>query len=951
MRGIPGRVVGALAMILLMTPLAWAQGGGASSTGTIQGRVVDAQGGVLPGVTVTATSPSMMGVQTQVTSDSGNYRFPAVPPGVYTVTFELPGFSSVKREGISIALGFTATLNIELNVASLQETVTVTGETPLIDTSATRVQQNYKLEDLQSLPGARDMWSLLSVTPAVQMTRTDVGGNRAGTQTGYTAYGFTGQTRVLVEGINTTEGTGGAGFYFDFGSFEEVFLGTAGQGAEMPHPGVQSQFLGKSGGNSFQGQIYADVTRNALQGSNISDDQIATGLREGSNEMSTYRDLNVNLGGPIKRDRVWWYFSYRDQKNEIEQPSFRFDKLFETRLWNPSGKVTYQASQNHKLIGYYQWGQKIQPNRTFSTTFFFEDVNSTRNQDSGSWVYKGEWNGTLSNKLYVEARYGEFGYYFPLVGYGDEPWREDSDTRIATGGDQRQQLDRQRRQLTGAATYFVDRALGGSHSVKVGGELNLETGFEGYESLRPGNVRHYFINGVSRQVDIAFPTASCEVGSLGARECLLAISKLDHQNAFISDTWTRGRLTLNLGLRWDRYKSHVPDQQQLASTTAGFSVPEIDYPAQTFFVWNSVVPRVGGTYDLTGNGKTVVKVSYGFFRHNPGITPADDANPNQPSKFIRYQWNDRNGDRLFQFGEHGNVLQDNLTGGQIVDPDIRQPRTHEVSAFVEHQLMESLGVRVGYVDKRSSDLFQLYSYLRPPDLYTQPFTFLDLGEDGIRDTADDRQLSLLGIPSALVNAENAQRRVQNTIADGRYQTIEASLNKRMSNRWSVGFGFGYTWTAEFQDQYRGNTVSPGAGDAPNTPNDTSYHEFTTFGFNAFSSLEGPWGLRFSPVLRFTQGSPWGRTVTVNSTAPLFSGTILVEPLGTRRMDDIVLLDLKTEKSIPLGGSRRLNAFIDLFNMFNSNAADTISFATGSTFGDPTNIIGPFTARIGARLEW
>ncbi len=943
----------ALALVLTTTSLVRAQGGGASSTGTIQGRVTDAQTAVLPGVTVTATSPSMMGVQAQVTSETGNYRFPAVPPGVYTLTFELPGFSTVKREGINIALGFTANINVELGVASLQETVTVTGESPVIDTSATRVQQNYKLEQLEQLPGARDMWALLAITPAVQMTRTDVGGNRAGTQTGYTAYGFNGQTRVLVEGINTTEGTGGAGFYFDFGSFEEVFLGTAGQGAEMPHPGVQSQFLGKSGGNNFQGQIYADVTRNALQGSNISDEQLATGLREGSNEMATYRDLNVNVGGPIKRDRLWWYFSYRDQKNEIDQPSFRFDQLFATRLWNPSGKATYQMTQNHKLIGYYQWGQKIQPNRTFSASYFFESPDSTRNQDSGSWIYKGEWNGTMSDKLYVEARYGEFGYYFPLVGYSNEPWREDSDTRVATGGDQQQQLDRQRKQFTGAATYFADSFLGGSHSVKFGGELNLETGFEGYESLRPGNVRHYFINGVSRQVDIAFPTASCAVGSLGARDCLLSISKLGHVNTFVSDQWSLGRLTLNLGLRWDHYKSHIPEQQQVASETAGFTVPAITYPAQTFFTWDSVVPRIGGVYDLFGTGRTVVKVNYGFFRHNPGITPADDANPNQASKFIRYQWNDRNGDRLFQFGEHGNVLQNNLTGGQIVDPAIRQPKTHEVSAFLEHQLRDSLGVRVGYVDKRSSDLFQLYSYLRPPTLYTDPFTFLDTGIDGASGTSDDQTLTLLGIPRSLVTDDNAQRRVQNTDAIGRYKTIEASLSKRMSARWSVGVGAGYTWTAEHQDMYRGNTVSPGGGDAPNTPNDTSYHEFTSFGFNAYGNVQGPWGVNFSPVLRYTQGTPYGRTVTVNSSSsqPLFSGTILVEPVGTRRMDDIVLLDLKTEKTLSLGGSRRLRAFIDLYNLFNSNAADTISFATGSTFNDPTNIIGPVTARLGARFEW
>jgi hypothetical protein len=180
-----------------------------------------------------------------VTSETGNYRFPAVPPGVYTISYELTGFNTVRREGIQISLGFTANVNVELALATLQETVTVTGQSPIIDTSTTRVVQNFKLDQLQSIPNGRDMWSLLAVSPGVQMTRIDVGGNRAGTQTGYSAYGFTGQVRVLIEGINTTEGTGGAGFYFDYSSLEEVFLGTSGQSAEMPNPGVQSQFIAK----------------------------------------------------------------------------------------------------------------------------------------------------------------------------------------------------------------------------------------------------------------------------------------------------------------------------------------------------------------------------------------------------------------------------------------------------------------------------------------------------------------------------------------------------------------------------------------------------------------------------------------------------------------------------------------------------------------------------------
>src|SRR5262245_6262244 len=258
-----------LTACLALSAQAFAQGGGASTTGSINGKVADTSGGVLPGVTVSATSPSMMGIQTSVTDSGGNYRFPALPPGTYNLSYELPGFSTLKREGIQIAMGFTATVNVELAVASLQETVTVTGASPVIDTTTTRVQQNFKLEALRELPNARDMWSLLAVTPGVSMSRIDVGGNRAGTQTNYQSYGFYGQNRVLIEGVNTTEGTAAAGFYSDYGSFEEVFLGTTAQGAEMPTPGVQSQFLGKSGGNKFQGEFYQDYERNSFQSDNI----------------------------------------------------------------------------------------------------------------------------------------------------------------------------------------------------------------------------------------------------------------------------------------------------------------------------------------------------------------------------------------------------------------------------------------------------------------------------------------------------------------------------------------------------------------------------------------------------------------------------------------------------------------------------------------------------------
>src|SRR5262245_29916238 len=562
--------VAVLVACLFASTHAFAQGGGASSTGTINGRVADTSGAVLPGVTVTASSPSMMGVQTAVTSAEGQYRFPAVPPGTYTLSFELSGFSTLKREGIDIRLGFTAAINVELSVASLQETVTVSGESPVIDTSTTRVQQNFKLEQLQSLPNGRDMWALLAVTPSVMMGRIDVGGNRAGTQTGYTAYGFNGQVRVLIEGINTTEGTGGAGFYFDYASLDEAFLGTSGQTAEMPNPGVQSQFIAKSGGNQFAGEYHLDWYNNSLQGSNIPDAYVAptafnnSPIREHSNEIQGYYDYDINQGGPIKRDKVWFFGTYRRQKNQVSQPNFQFDKTFDTTLWNAVGKGTYQANKNNKIIGYYQWGQKLQPNRLPFATYTYSSPEQTYFQNSGSWVYKGEWNGTISNKLYVEARYGDFGYYFPLTTNSpDNFFWHDTGRSISEGAHQKQQLDRDRKQWTAASTYFLDSGKG-SHTLKFGGELLKEQSWEGYSSRRGGtsNIEQVYNNNVSTQVIFGIPTSTC-AGALSCHDSLTSRAALDALGFFLNDTWAWSRSTINLGIRYDRYKGWLPEQEQL----------------------------------------------------------------------------------------------------------------------------------------------------------------------------------------------------------------------------------------------------------------------------------------------------------------------------------------------------------------------------------------------------
>lgn len=931
---------------------AFAQGGGASSTGTIQGRVADAQGAVLPGVTVTATSPAALGAQTTVTSETGNYRFPALPPGVYTVTYELAGFNTVRREGIQLSLGFTANVNIELALASLQETVTVTGESPVIDTSATRVQQNFKTEQLMSIPNGRDMWALLAVTPSVQMTRIDVGGNRAGTQTGYSAYGFTGQVRVLIEGINTTEGTGGAGFYFDYSSIDEAFMGTTGNSAEMPNPGVQSQFITKSGGNQFSGEYYLDWYNNSLQASNIPDAVIARGIRKGSNEIDRYYDTAVNVGGPIVKDKLWWFATYRQQFNAVAQPNFRGSLeglTSDTTLWNPIGKLTYQANQNNKIIGYYQWGQKVMPNRLPFGTYTYTEEAQTNKQDSGSWVYKAEWNSTLSDKLYFETRYGEFGYYFPLSANGSQGffWR-DSGLEVLEGTHQQWQLDRQRKQFTGAATYFVDTGMG-THTFKFGGEQLWEQGWEGYTERWGGNRDLIYSNGVSNQVAFAFPTAT-KVNSLDARDELLSRAGLNVTGAFLTDTFSVGNLTVNAGVRWDRYNSYLPEQEQLGGVNGPSSVQAQTFARENLVTWNSFAPRLGLVYDFSGSGRSVLKANYGLFWHNPGVTLAADANPNQASKTETYAWNDLNGDRRFQMGEQGARVASALAGAVSLDRGLNQPYTHEVGVFFEQQVTEGWGTRLGYVYKTEDDLYGAWQPGRAASAFTVPFNFVDIGVDGRSGTADDRNLTLFGLPTSQA-ANFPVNTVVSNIPDrtSRYSTLEWSFTKRYSNKWSAQGGFAYTRQDDFP---AGVTLS--SNQHPNLPGaqDRSFWSFKLTG-----SYDAPLGVRVSPVLRHQAGLNYARTIAIPSGAGAALGltipalTFYADNAGDNRRDNIWVFDVRLDRTFNITDRIRVRGFLDFFNITNSAAAEDLTVSTGANFQRPSAILGPFTTRLGMRLLW
>ncbi len=283
----------------------------------IEGKVSDASGAVLPGVTVSIASPALLREQEiSVTDERGRYRFAALPAGLYTITYELSGFQTVTREAVRLEAGFVATIDVSLAVGAVVETVTVTGESPVVDVRTTAVATNFNRDALENLPTSRTMWQVLQMSPGMRITSAtpDVGGSTVGSQQDYANYGGRGAggNRPTLDGVDTRETESFAGFYYDYGAFEEVQIKAMGNDAEVSVSGTNFVGIIKSGGNDYHGSFLYAWETPKLQSGNVTDALRTQGITEG-NPLKQYYDLNADLGGRLVRDRLWFYVGGRRQ--------------------------------------------------------------------------------------------------------------------------------------------------------------------------------------------------------------------------------------------------------------------------------------------------------------------------------------------------------------------------------------------------------------------------------------------------------------------------------------------------------------------------------------------------------------------------------------------------------------------------------------------------------------
>ena len=427
MRALTRRVAVAIGLIVLATTPTAAQ----DFRGRINGTVTDNTGAVLPGVTVTATSPALIQPQVPVTGTDGSFRFLALPPGLYDLGFELIGFQNVKREGIRVVINQTLTVDQQLQVATLQETVTVTGESPIVDTSTTAMGTNFTKELLTEIPNARDVWAAMSQAPGLQMTAFDVGGSRTGNQTGYRSYGMDGQNQTRMEGIDTTEGTAANAGYFDFGSFEEFQVGGAGADASAFAGGAVLSISVKSGGDRFTGSWYSDFLNESTVADNVPDylttantpsddgffsrrglcfERLGETICRGNAVKKQY-DLNGDIGGPIMKGKAWFFTSWR-LNDKYAYITGLGDTTERSKLSNKyTLKGTFQVGRSNQIIGYLNKREKLQDKRGINLN---TPVSAAYYQSSRNYPWKAEWTSVLGSRAFLDVLYGNWYNFFPL---------------------------------------------------------------------------------------------------------------------------------------------------------------------------------------------------------------------------------------------------------------------------------------------------------------------------------------------------------------------------------------------------------------------------------------------------------------------------------------------------------------------------------------------------------
>jgi hypothetical protein len=930
-----------LALLVMLPVAALAQTNQAGIVGT----VTDSSGGALPGVTVSAASPALqVPTVTAVTDEKGQYRITSLPPGVYAVTYELAGFQTIIRDGVRLPVNFVVTLDQSLGLGTLQETVTVSGASPLVDVTNPATSVDLSKEQLETLPTTRDgLKAFMSVMPGVR-PNLEVGASGMTSTVQFRSYGQAGQSWQMLDGVMfSAPNSGGAnGSHVDMNVLDSTRIQTVGSSAEMPRRGIMLDAVMKSGGNQFHGDFTAYGSGGALESDNTGPELEAQGVA-GVPKLHGLWDYGGSGGGRLIRDRLWFYGGLRwsgfdrDILNAFAPDGTPLQ--VNTELNYRSAKLSYQMNEAHRFSGFYHFANEFQ--RRGGNQFTPQE---SRNIYEGPiTTVGGTWQGVRGSGMVFSLQAGRWfqdAYNWAEPGYDDPSNHKvstiDTFTQMVTGDALQDgtNLQRWRNHVKGSATMFKSNFLGGTHQIK-GGFDYLESEFNEARSDRPaGNYQLRFNNNVPFQLStFNYPVQPRNVDR--------------YVGLYAQDNWqASSNLTLSLGLRWSSDKLFSPAQCHDATD---FSAPGC-WDQINMRTWNSFAPRLHAAYDIGGNGRAVLKGGWGRFSQLRDIDPdLTQANRNGPQTTM-WTWRDLNGNRDYDTGEVNlnpngpDFLSIAGVTNAVPNPDENQPKTDEFSLTFERELPGKWALRVTGVYSRNFDLRRLAEPLRPRAAYSIPITNPDPGNDGRVGTADDpgKTITYWEYPVALRGAAFAGTMYVNAEGQQTYKTFEMAATRRISDGWHATASYTFTrLDIPFND---------GQADNPNTEiftaNETN--EITAKGSIGYDL---PWGIKTSGTYEWRSGAPQARNAQFTGGVTIPQIILNTDEVGHINLPAASLVSFRAARTFTITGSQNIEARFDFFNVLNTDFTTAWTTRAGSSYLVPTAIIQPRILQVGVTYRF
>ncbi len=944
----------------------------AQEYGSIRGTISDTQGNFLPGVSVTLTGSKIAPMST-VSSERGNFRFLNLPvANDYVLKLELPGFKKLTRERLDVSFGRDVNLDLTMEQAAIEEEVTVVGQTPVIDTKRTQVGVNVTEEMIMSLPTARNPWVIMSLIPGMLVDREDVGGNEGGQQSAYYGHGGgRGDQTWNVDGANITDNSalGAAPAYLNIASYEELQINYGNNDVKTQTGGVQVNLVSKRGGNAFSGTFYLDAEDKAWQSDNVKQELKDIGYTAaGVDRVYLY---GANFGGPIVRDRAWFYLAWGIQDINAITLANTTDK---TWLASGYGKVNFQITPTTRLEGFLEYDNKQKWGRT-SWDATQQAPETVWNQTGPGYIYKGEIDQTIGN-LYLDLKaiYTDGGFNLQPVqgkrtsdGSGQYMTVYNYPEFYVEGNIDDYGTDRNQLNLNLSGNLFLEDVIGADHEWKFGVDYvsSTVTTFDLYE----GNLRLNYYG----------PDSTLPLGEWWEAWLLRDYSinyGFTRYSFFIQDTATFGRLALNLGVRYDVESSvvnqyDIPGSPWLSQYMPALSVQEIDPGVN----WKTFSPRLSLVWDIFGTGKDLLKFSVARYGSQSGFGLADFVNPLGWTE-IDVIWQDFNGD--------GRVTNNELFGydwDTETVQDVNNPDYWLWYGGVNPDDPTSVTVRNKYASNFKSPLLDELTISYEKELLTDFATRLEFfykkqhNEEWTKGmlpdgTVEDSSNYYSAGTAPIVNYEYWGRnqyypyryRMNYPNRYSQYMAGQIVFTKRLSNRWMMDASFTYSdWKSHYEGDYYdptnvayydGGVVAPGSGGSGLS----GIYVNSRWQGKLSGLVQLPGGVNFSGVLVAREGYVKLTDVRVNRPGIGYS-SIYGSPdgggqFGDERLPTFWVLNLRLEKLFRIGDMGTVAIAADAFNITNSaHALKQQTRITSDNYGQDLRILNPRVFRFGIRFNF